>query len=104
MTEAEESMEVLVLEGEDGKEYECELLDRFEFEDGEYVLLLKLPEELEGEEELDPDEDGQLIIMKVHTRGEQTVFQTIESEEEFDRVKAYVEEMVEAERQALGAE
>lgn len=42
--------------------------------------------------------------MKVHTRGEQTVFQTIESEEEFDRVKAYVEEMVEAERQALGAE
>lgn len=113
MTDSEYTIDVIVLEGEDGQSYECELLDRFTFEGNEYVLLLKLNEcsdeeceeehehsHAEDEEEGD-DEDESLVIMRVFDRDEQTVFQTIDSEEEFDRVRAHVEELVEAERQAL---
>jgi hypothetical protein len=111
MTDSEYTIDVIVLEGEDGQSYECELLDRFTFEGNEYVLLLKLNEcideeceeehsHVEDEEEGD-DEDESLVIMRVFDRDEQTVFQTIDSEEEFDRVRAHVEELVEAERQAL---
>jgi hypothetical protein len=112
MTDSEYTIDVIVLEGEDGQSYECELLDRFTFEGNEYVLLLKLNECSDEEcdedspehEEVEEDDDGEdesLVIMRVFDRDEQTVFQTIDSEEEFDRVRAHVEELVEAERQAL---
>ena len=96
----------ITLEGEDGHSYSCQILDIFEFENQEYALLLKMggggaaPEAAE-----DDEEDGSLVIMRLITREDQSIFQTIESDEEFDKVVKHVEERAqEAEEAELGAE
>jgi hypothetical protein len=71
---------VITLEGEDGDPYPCKLLDIFEFEGTEYSLLLPM------------DKDG-LVVMRLAQRDNQTIFQTIESDDEYNRVVAYLEEM-----------
>ncbi|MFX5472280.1 DUF1292 domain-containing protein, partial [Acinetobacter baumannii] len=67
---------VITLEGEDGHSYSCQILDIFEFENQEYALLLKMGGGAapEGEEE---EEDGSLVIMRLITRDDQSIFQTI---------------------------
>ncbi len=84
----------ITLEGEDGHSYSCQILDIFEFENQEYALLLKMgsegaPAPADPEEE---EEDGSLVIMRLITREDQSIFQTIDSDEEFDRVVKHVEE------------
>jgi hypothetical protein len=82
---------MITLEGEDGNSYQCQILDIFEFETQEYALLLKLGEpKPEGAED---DEEGSLVIMRLIQRDEQSIFQTIESDDEFERVVAHVEEL-----------
>ena len=82
---------VITLEGEDGHSYSCQILDIFDFEGQEYALLLKMGEpKSEGAEE---EEEGSLVIMRLIQREDQSIFQTIESDEEFDRVVAHVEEL-----------
>jgi uncharacterized protein YrzB (UPF0473 family) len=99
---------VITLEGEDGHSYSCQILDIFEFENQEYALLLKMPGAVEAgatgdDEEAEEDEDGSLVIMRLITREDQSIFQTIESDEEFDRVVKHVEEKAqEAESEAEG--
>ena len=39
------------------------------------------------------DEEGCLVIMRLVERDDQSIFQTIESDEEFERVVAHVEQM-----------
>ena len=78
------------LEGEDGHSFNCQVLHMFEFEDKEYALLLNLGETATPVE--NPEEQGSLVIMRYFERDNQSVFQTIESDEEFDRVKVHVEE------------
>ena len=91
-TQPEEAM--ITLEGEDGQSYTCQILDIFDFEEQEYALLLKMggekPEAAKAEED---DEDGSLVIMRLIQRDDQSIFQTIESDEEFDKVVAHVEEL-----------
>lgn len=83
--------DVVTLEGEDGKSYNCQVLHMFALDDQKYALLLNL-----GESNFDPEEEGEgsIVILRVSQKGEQAIFQTIESQEEFDRVVAHVEEMV----------
>jgi uncharacterized protein YrzB (UPF0473 family) len=80
---------LITLEGEDGKSYSCQLLNIFEFENQEYALLLKADEKKDVQ--APPDEEGSLVIMRLIERDDQSIFQTIESDEEFDRVVAHVE-------------
>lgn len=98
-----ENTTIFILEGEDGSSYKCQFLDRFELDGNDYAVLLKVAEGEEDEEELDEDEQP-LVIMRVNESDSQTVFQVIESEEEFNKVVAFVEEMVEAESGAMGDE
>jgi hypothetical protein len=86
-TEQEDAM--IILEGEDKHSYKCQILDIFEFENQEYALLLKVGEKGEPTE----DDDGSLVIMRLIQRDDQSIFQTIESDEEFERVVAHVEEI-----------
>jgi hypothetical protein len=97
----EQEIAVITLESEDGHSYDCEMLDRFVFEDNEYALLLKIAEE-GADEELE-EEDQTLVIMRFFHRGNDFVFQTIDSDEEFEKVRAFVEEKVESERAAMEA-
>ncbi len=88
-TQQEEA--IITLEGEDGHSYSCQILDIFDFESQEYALLLKMGEpKVEGAEE---DEEGSLVIMRLIQREDQSIFQTIESDDEFERVVAHVEEL-----------
>jgi uncharacterized protein YrzB (UPF0473 family) len=83
---------IITLEGEDGQSYECQILDIFDFEGQEYALLLKKASDKDAPKPED-DEDGSLVIMRLIQRDDQSIFQTIESDEEFDKVVAHVEEL-----------
>lgn len=88
-TQQEEA--IITLEGEDGHSYSCQILDIFEFEGQEYALLLKMGEpKSDGPEE---EDEGSLVIMRLIQREDQSIFQTIESDDEFERVVAHVEEL-----------
>lgn len=81
--------QVITLEGEDGHSYVCRILGLFEFEEKEYALLLNMGEAgQEGKEE-----EPSTVVMQLITKDDQAVFRTIENEEEFDRVIAYVREL-----------
>lgn len=83
---------IVTLEGEDGHSYSCQIIDIFEFDEKEYALLLNLGESEEDEGDED-DEKGKLVIMRLVQQGDQAIFQTIETEEEFQKVVAHVETM-----------
>lgn len=70
---------VVTIEGEDGELYSCQILEVFEFEGGEYALLLRVS-------------DDDLLIMRLVRRDDETIFEAIESEEEYERVIACAEE------------
>lgn len=88
-TQQEEAM--ITLEGEDGHSYSCQILDIFEFDNQEYALLLKMGDV--KNEKAEEEEEGSLVIMRLIQRDDQSIFQTIESDEEFERVVAHVEEL-----------
>jgi len=91
---------VITLEGDDGHAYSCQILDIFNFEQKEYALLLNLGEaNNEGDEN---ENQGSIVVMRLTERGDQSIFQTIESEEEFERVIAHVEDMVKKAEEETG--
>ncbi len=91
---------IITLEGEDGTSYNCQILDIIEFEGQDYGILLKLKGQGSAGKEEEDDEES-LVIMRLIQRDDHSIFRTIESDEEFDKVVAYVEELAKA---AAGAE
>ena len=118
-TQNQKQLVVITLQGDDGLSYKCLVIDFFEFESNEYVLIKHLNEELlsylrernighfdgddlvslsEEEHELisaEMKDDPNSIVMRWIQKGDQSIFQTIENEEEFQRVVAHVEELLE---------
>lgn len=97
-TPAEQDETLITLEGDDGNSYSCQLIDVFEFEKQEYALLLKNPEAGQDGKETkkikkDEPEEGSLVVMRLIQRDDQCIFQTIEDDQEFDRVITYIEEL-----------
>jgi hypothetical protein len=99
---AEQDETLITLEGDDGHSYSCQLIDVFEFEKQEYALLLKTPEEDQGtngtnkeskKTKKDEPEEGSLVVMRLVQREDQCIFQTIEDDQEFERVISYIEEL-----------
>lgn len=85
--------QTITLESEDGKSYACRILGVFDFEEKEYALLLNLGD---AENPGEPDEnnkDASTVIMQLIEKDDQAIFRTIESDEEFERVVAYVKEL-----------
>jgi uncharacterized protein YrzB (UPF0473 family) len=82
------------LEGDDGHEYECQLLQVFQFEGKEYVLLYHEGEEGQEESESEEDDKDSFVIMQVIEDGDQAIFRTIESEEEFEKVVQFAENLI----------
>ncbi|MCW5821602.1 MAG: DUF1292 domain-containing protein [Cyanobacteria bacterium TGS_CYA1] len=92
---------IITLEGEDGTSYNCQILDIIEFEGNDYGILLKLKDEAAEAEEDGDDDDESLVIMRLIQKEDHSIFRTIESDDEFDRVVAHVEELA---RQAISSE
>jgi len=84
---------IITLEGEDGTSYNCQILDIIEFEGQDYGILLKLKDQAAGEAAEAESDDESLVIMRLIQKDDHSIFRTIESDEEFDRVVAYVEEL-----------
>lgn len=87
MRSSENESALVTLQGEDGQDYPCQLLDIFEFDDRAYALLLKLGE---------ADDEGSLVVMQLVEKDGQTIFRTIESDEEFERVVAFLQALSKA--------
>ena len=73
---------------EDGNKVTFELLDIVTVDDIEYALLL--PKDSETE-----DEENEVLVMRLKKDGEEYTFETIEDDEEFDKVAQYIEEIEE---------
>lgn len=71
---------------EDGEVIKFELFDVIEFEEKEYALLL--PVGVEVDEDSD---ESEMVLMRLVKDGEDYSFETIDDEEEFERVSDYIE-------------
>ena len=67
---------------EDGEKVQFKLFDIVEFEEKEYALLLPLEDE--------DNEDAELVLMQLTKEDDDYIFETIEDDDEFDRVSEYI--------------
>ena len=74
---------------EDGEVVQFRLFDIIEYEEKEYALLLPLEEE--------DSDDAELVLMRLEKDDEEYIFETIEDDEEFDRVSEYVDKILDEE-------
>lgn len=70
---------------EDGEVVQFKLFDIVEFEEKEYALLLPLEDE--------DNEDAELVLMQLTKDDNDYIFETIEDDDEFDRVSEYIESL-----------
>ena len=89
MADFEDKDNIVETVDEDGNVINFKLFDIIEFENKEYALLLPV----ESEE----DEDDELVIMRLVKDEEEYSFETIDDDDEFDRVSEYLEELGEEE-------
>ena len=82
MENNEYGVDIISLSDEEGNEYNFEILDRLETEEGEYVALLPIYDD--AKEML--DDNGELVIMKVGEENGEEYFENIEDDEEYDTV------------------
>ncbi len=73
---------------ENGNVITFELYDIVEVDEQEYALLLPTDDEEDAD-----DEDAEIVLMRLSKNGEDYLFETIEDDDEFNRVAAYVESL-----------
>jgi len=75
---------VITLVDDDGIEHEFELIDSIEDNGSEYIALIPVMEDIDGEAE----DFGELVVLKIVAEGVDEYLEAIESEEEFNRISA----------------
>lgn len=83
---AEEIDNTIEITDDDGTVIKCELLDIVEFEDKQYAVLTEHPSD-------DEDYEPELVLMRYTEEGEESYFETIDDDEEFNRVSDYIESL-----------
>lgn len=81
---AKEEKQIIETIDENGEVVNFELFDIVEVEDKEYALLLPADSE---------EDNDEVILMRLTKEGEDYLFEAIESDEEFDRVSEYIENL-----------
>jgi uncharacterized protein YrzB (UPF0473 family) len=84
MSETEEN-NIIETVDENGNVIKFELFDIVEFEGKDYALLL--PSEEEEDDEVD------MVLMRLTKDGDEYSFETIDDEDEFERVSEYIENL-----------
>jgi len=83
--------DILTVIDDEGKEHQFEEIDRIELDDGKrYVAVMPV---LEDAEEIIED-DGDVIILTVTEKGEETYLAEIEDEEEFEEIYEIFEKRI----------
>lgn len=85
----------LTISDEEGNEYELEILDEIEFEGKDYVVFV--PADIDEMDVNDPDYG--LIILHKRTEEGEDVFDSIDDEEELDRVYEYYQSIIDEEEE-----
>lgn len=83
---ADENENLIEITDDDGTVIKCELYDIIEFEDKRYALLVEVNDE---DEEIDPE----VVLMRYVEEGEESYFETIDDDDEFERVSDYIESL-----------
>lgn len=82
MENNEYGVDIISLSDEEGNEYNFEILDRLETEEGDYVALLPIYDD--AKEML--DDNGELVIMKVGEENGEEYYENIDDDDEYDTV------------------
>jgi len=82
-TMAEEIDNLIEITDDDGTVIKCELHDIIEFENKQYALLL----------DVDEDDSGEVVLMRYIEEGDESYFETIDDDDEFERVSDYIESL-----------
>lgn len=77
---------IIEITDEDGEVIKCELYDIVEFEGKQYALLLEADNK---------DEEPEVVLMRYTEEGEDVFFETIDNDEEFNKVQEYIESLEE---------
>lgn len=83
---AKEEKQIIETIDENGEVVNFELFDIVEFEEKEYALLLPADSD---------DDNDEVILMRLTKDGEDYLFEAIDSDEEFDKVSDYIENLAE---------
>ena len=83
---ADENENLIEITDDDGTVIKCELYDIIEFEDKQYALLVEVNDE---DEEIDPE----VVLMRYVEEGEESYFEKIDDDDEFERVSDYIESL-----------
>ena len=95
-TEDEEYQpDLMTLEDEDGNEFDLELLDTIEFEGQTYCVFV--PADIENMDVNDPDYG--LIFLKSREENGEELFDSVDDDDELDRVYEYYQQIMEAEEE-----
>ena len=90
MENNEYGVDIISLSDEEGNEYNFEILDRLETEEGDYVALLPIYDD--AKEML--DDNGELVIMKVGEENGEEYYENIDDDDEYDTVAdAFIERL-----------
>lgn len=81
---AEELDNTIEIIDDDGTTIKCELYDIVEFDGKQYAVLAEKDSE---------DEDPELVLMRYTEEGEESYFETIDDDDEFERVSEYIENL-----------
>lgn len=78
----EENDNVIEITDEDGTKMLCKLYDIIEVEGNQYALLTEADSE---------EEEPEVVLMRYLEEGDESYFETIDDDEEFERVSEYIE-------------
>ena len=78
---------IIKTQDENGEIHNFELIDVLNVDDQEYGLLVYLDEKEKTEE----DEEDEVIIMRLSKQDDAYTFETIENDDEFNKVVSYLE-------------
>ena len=89
MTENRE--DIIEITDEDGQKFEVELIDMVTVDDIEYAILSPLEKHHCEHDNCDCADD--YVLMRIKRDGEEYSFETIEDDDEFEKVAAYIDEL-----------
>ncbi len=80
----EELDNIIEITDDDGTVIKCELYDIIEFENKQYALLVEADSD---------EEEPEVVLMRYTEEGEESYFETIDDDEEFEKVSEYIESL-----------